>query len=305
MRTVAIFGASGFIGSNATSAFRSRGDSVLALSRSAHALNCSPVDYMDVNALARALIGVDSVVHVAGLAHVSAKSLVDAEHAYYLANVMVAVNVAKAANMAGVAQFVLLSSAGVLGPQSPPEGFDDSVEPRPYDLYTKSKLEAERCVLEIVKGNMGLVILRPPTVYGPNAPGSFRRLSKWIEQGFPLPVGRIFARRSFIGIRNLCSALMAAEASSQTGILPMIVADREPVSIGEFVREIARANGRRSLVVPVPQSILEFGLHLVGLREEYRRIALPFELRPSRIHSLLNWQVPYSLAEELRWGKSV
>ena len=300
MRTVAIFGASGFIGSNATSAFKRRGDSVLALSRTAP--NCSPVDFMDVNALARALKGVDSVVHVAGLAHVSEKSLVDAERAYHLANVKVAVNVAKAAIGAGVARFVLLSSAGVLGPQSPPEGFDDSVEPKPYDLYTKSKLEAEHCVLDVVKGNMGLVILRPPTVYGPNAPGSFRRLSKWIEQGLPLPVGRIFARRSFIGIRNLCSALMAAEATSKVGILPMIVADRAPVSIGEFVREIASANGRRSVVVPVPRSILEFGLRLVGMREEYRRIALPFELRPSRIHSLLNWQVPYSLAEELRWG---
>ena len=275
---------------------------MLALSRSANTLNGSPVDYLDVNALVRALIGVDSVVHVAGLAHVSAKSLVDAELAYHSANIMTAVNVAKAANIAGVTRFVLLSSAGVFGPQSPPQGFDDSVEPKPYDLYTKSKLEAEHRVLDVVKGNMGLVILRPPTVYGPNAPGSFRRLSRWIERGFPLPVGRISARRSFIGIRNLCSALLAAEASSQTGMLPMIVADREPVSIGEFVREIARASGQRSFVVPVPLSILKSGLHLVGLREEYRRIALPFELRPSRIHSLLHWQVPYSLAEELCWG---
>jgi nucleoside-diphosphate-sugar epimerase len=241
---------------------------------------------------------------VAGLAHISSKSLVDAENAYYSANVRVAVNVAKAAIVAGVDRFVLLSSAGVFGSQSPPEGFNDSIEPQPYDLYTKSKLEGENRVADVVSGQMGLVILRPPMVYGPNAPGSFHRLCKWVERGLPLPVGRIFARRSFIGIRNLCSALMAAEASPQTAILPMIVADRESVSVAEFAREIANVSGRRSLVLPVPRLILEYGLRFVGLGEEYRRIALPFELHTSRIHSILNWQAPFSLAEELRWAKS-
>jgi len=304
MRTVAIVGGLGFIGRHATAAFKTKGESVLALSRRPDTAGCSSaIDYMDVDALVRVLRGVNSVVHVAGLAHVSSKSLRDAENAYYSANVHVAVNVAQAAIVAGVDRFVLLSSAGVFGAHSPPGGFNDSMEPQPYDLYTKSKLEGERRVLDVVSGQMGLVILRPPMVYGPNAPGSFHRLCKWVEKGLPLPVGRISARRSFIGIRNLCSALLAAEASPPTTILPMIVADREPVSVAEFAREIAGVNGRRSFVLPVPRKILECGLRLVGLGEEYRRIALPFELHTSRIHSLLNWQAPYSLAEELRWAK--
>jgi nucleoside-diphosphate-sugar epimerase len=303
MRLVAIVGASGFIGSHATNAFRSSGESVLALSRRGKSMGCQAVDYMDVNALAVALKGVSSVVHVAGLAHVSPSLLADAEIAYYSANAHVAANVANAAIAAGVERFVLLSSAGVFGPQSPPGGFSDSMEPQPYDPYTKSKLEGERRVLEIASGRMGLIILRPPMVYGPNAPGSFQRLYKWVEKGLPLPVGRISARRSFIGIRNLCSALVAAESSSQIGILPMIVADREPVSVGEFAREMALVHGRRSPIIPVPRKMLEYGLRLVGMQDEYRRIALPFELLPSRIHSILNWRAPHSLAEELRWAK--
>jgi nucleoside-diphosphate-sugar epimerase len=303
MRSVAIVGASGFIGGHAISAFRGSGNSVLALSRRGDSVGCRAVDYMDVRAVAAALKGVRSVVHVAGLAHISSNSLTDAENAYYSANVVVAANVATAAIAAGVERFVLLSSAGVFGRQSPPGGFNDSMEPQPYDSYTKSKLEGERRVLEIASGQMALVILRPPMVYGPSAPGSFHRLYKWVEKGLPLPVGRILARRSFIGIRNLCSALVAAEASSQIGLLPMIVADREPVSVGEFAREIAIVHGRRSLVIPVPPKMLEYGLRLVGMQEEYRRIALPFELVPSRIHSILNWRAPHSLAEELRWSR--
>lgn len=303
MGLVAIVGASGFIGGHAMSAFRSNGESVLALSRRGDSAGRQAVNYVDVKALTAALKGVRSVVHVAGLAHVPSKSLADAENAYYSANVDVAANVATAAIAAGVERFVLLSSAGVFGPESPPGGFSDSTEPRPYDAYTRSKLEGEHRVLEIASGRMALVILRPPMVYGPNAPGSFHRLHKWVEKGLPLPVGRILARRSFIGIRNLCSALVAAEASSQMGLFPMIVADREPVSVGEFAREIAIVHGRRSLIIPVPPKMLEYGLRLVGMQEEYRRIALPFELLPSRIHSILNWRAPHSLAEELRWSQ--
>lgn len=302
MKRVAIVGGTGFIGSHAMNAFIDTGLSVFGLSRHSNT-GCYAVDYEDLTDLAAALKGVNSVVHVAGLAHLSSKSVADAENAYYSANVRVAANVAEAAIAAGVERFVLLSSAGVFGFQSPPGGFNDSMEPRPYDPYTKSKLEGERRILEIASGHMELVILRPPMVYGPNAPGSFRRLHKWVERGLPLPVGRICARRSFIGIRNLCSALVAAEASSQAGILPMIVADREPVSVGEFAKEIALVAGRRSRILPVPRKVLEYGLSLIGMKEEYRRIALPFELYPSRIHTMLDWQAPYSLTEELRWAR--
>jgi UDP-N-acetyl-alpha-D-quinovosamine dehydrogenase len=303
MKRVAIVGGSGFIGSHALNAFKSAGQSVLGLSRRANALGCRAVDYANMEGIAAAIKGVDSVVHVAGLAHVASNSLVDAEGAYHAANVHVAVSVAKAAILAGVSRFVLLSSAGVFGSHSPPGGFNDSMEPNPYDAYTKSKLEGERGVLEVASGRMTLVILRPPMVYGPDAPGSFHRLCTWVERGLPLPVGRIFARRSFIGIRNLCSALVAAEAAPQAGTLPMLVADREPVSVGEFAREISSVYGRRSLVLPVPRKILEIGLSLMGMREEYRRIALPFELHPSLVHSVLNWRAPYSLTEELRWAR--
>jgi nucleoside-diphosphate-sugar epimerase len=303
MKRVAIVGGSGFIGRHALSAFKTAGHSVVGLSRRANTTECQAVDYTDIEAMAAAMRGANSVVHVAGLAHVAANSLMNAESAYHSANVHVAVSVAKAAILAGASRFVLLSSAGVFGSQSPPGGFSDSMQPNPYDAYTRSKLEGERGVANVLSGQAALVILRPPMVYGPDAPGSFHRLCKWVQRGLPLPVGRIFARRSFIGIRNLCSALVSAEAAAQVGTLPMLVSDREPVSVGEFAGEISRAYGRRSLILPVPRGMLELGLGLVGMREEYRRIALPFELHPSLIHAVLDWQAPYSLTEELLWAK--
>jgi nucleoside-diphosphate-sugar epimerase len=303
MKRVAIVGGSGFIGSHALNAFKSAGHSVMGLSRHENAIACHAVDYTDIEAVAAAIAGVDSIVHVAGLAHVDSRSLMNAESAYRSANVDVAVAVAKAAILAGVNRFVLLSSAGVFGSQSPPGGFSDSMEPNPYDEYTRSKLEGERGVAKVLSGQMALVILRPPMVYGPNAPGSFHRLCKWVQRGLPLPLGRIFARRSFIGIRNLCSALVSAEAAPKAGTPPMLVADEAPVSVGEFAAEISRVYGQHSFVLPVPRRMLQVGLGLVGMTEEYRRIALPFELHPSLAHTVLNWRAPYSLTEELRWAK--
>jgi nucleoside-diphosphate-sugar epimerase len=295
MSNVAVVGGSGFIGRHAMSAFSSAGKSAVAVSR-------GTVDYTNVDALAAALRGINSVVHSAGLAHLSANSLRDAERAFAEANVHVAANVARAALRAGVERFVLLSSAGVFGAVSPPGGFDDATEPQPYDSYTASKFAGEKAVSEILAGHIGISILRPPMVYGPHAPGSFRRLTEWVKRGLPLPVGRISARRSFIGVRNLCSALVAAESASQTAVRPMIVCDEEPVSVGDFARAVASVSGRSFPVISVPSRLLKFGLQIAGMGEEYRRIALPFELHPSLIHSVLDWRAPYSLIEELRWA---
>jgi nucleoside-diphosphate-sugar epimerase len=297
MTNVAIVGGTGFIGRHAMSAFSRAGRTAVAFSR-------GTVDYTNVDALAVAFKGMNSVVHIAGLAHLPAKSLRDAEKAFVAANVHVAVNVARAALRAGVERFVLLSSAGVFGAVSPPGGFDDSTEPRPYDAYTASKFEGEKAVSEILSGHIGVSILRPPMVYGPHAPGSFRRLTEWVTRGLPLPVGKISARRSFIGVRNLCSALVAAECASQAGARPMIVSDEEPLSVGDFARAVARVSGRRFPVISVPPRLLKFGLQIAGMSDEYRRIALPFELRTSLIHSVLNWRAPYSLIEELRWAQT-
>jgi len=41
---------------------------------------------------------------------------------------------------------------------------------------------------------------------------------------------------------------------------------------------------------------------MAGLQEEYRRLALPFELVPSRVHAIYKWQPPHSTTEELIWG---
>ncbi len=305
MKSIAVTGASGFIGRHVAAAFRNTGATVRGFTRTNQYPDLIQLNYLDMDSAVRALDGVEILVHIAGLAHVSSKSLDDPLARYREANVDVAVSMAEAGIRAGVRKFILLSSAGVLGQASPPGGFDDSSPAMPYDAYTASKWEAERQVLEAAGRNIAVSILRPPMVYGAAAPGSYRRLCKWIDRGLPLPLANIVARRSFIGIRNLCDLLVTIAASGRE-VPPdesaMLVADSEPMTVAVFARKIAFVRGRRARLLPVSSWLLERALAAAGLQEEYRRLALPFELAPSRARAIYEWQPPYSTSEELSWA---
>jgi nucleoside-diphosphate-sugar epimerase len=303
LKVVAVTGASGFIGSHAVDTFERAGLRVRAFSRQSSVARVRSLNYLDSESVARAIEGIQTLVHIAGLAHVSSRRMPDADGRFHEANVLVAVSVAKACLMAGVANLVMLSTAGVLGGQSPPGGFEDSSRPDPYDAYTKSKLEGELRVSELASaGNLAVAIIRPPMVYGPNAPGTFSRLCAWIDRGWPVPVGSLDTRRSFLGIRNLCDALLHAANARVQGINAMLVADTEPVTMAEFARQIAHHMGRPSRIVSVPLWLLKCGLVATGRADDIRRLAYPFELHPSRLQTLLGWRVPYPLDAELGWA---
>ncbi len=305
MKSVAVTGASGFIGRTCRRRFQDAGATVRGFTRATVHPDLIPINYLDMDSAVRALDGVEILVHIAGLAHVSPKSLDNPPARYREGNVNVAVSMAKASIQAGVRKFILLSSAGVLGQASPPGGFNDASPAMPYDAYTASKWEAEQQVLKVTGGSMAVSILRPPMVYGAGAPGSYRRLCKWIERGLPLPLASIVARRSFVGIRNLCDLLITIAASSREvprDLPAMLVADANPLTVADFARQIASVRGRRARLIPVSSWLLERTLVAAGLQEEYRRLALPFELAPSRAREFFGWQPPYSTSEELTWA---
>jgi nucleoside-diphosphate-sugar epimerase len=303
MTTIAVTGASGFIGRHVVAAFRSAGFEVRALTRKAHGEGSVAVDYLDGDALARALEGVGVLVHTAGLAHVSARRLNNPAAEFHRANVSVATSVTSACVRSGVQSMVLLSSAGVLGKESPAGGFDDSSLPAPYDWYTSSKREAEDRVSSLAAASeLRVIILRPPAVYGPSAPGSFSRLCSWVARGWPIPVGALANRRSFLGIRNLCDAIRTTANSGLSGVSTMLVADTSAMTTAELAQLIAAAMQRSLHLLSVPPRLLEWGLRTVGLGEEYRRLGNAFELYPSRMGSQLGWRPPYTSSDEVMWA---
>ena len=110
----------------------------------------------------------------------------------------------------GVRRLIFLSSIGVLGhTTSGREPFSARDRPAPAGDYAVSKWEAEQELADVSRlTKIETVIVRPPLVYGFDAPGNFCRLMKLIESGVPLPFGCVRNSRSLVGIGNLVDMLV-------------------------------------------------------------------------------------------------
>jgi nucleoside-diphosphate-sugar epimerase len=288
---LAVTGAGGFIGRELVRSMRATEFAVVPLGRAE--LVASPECWM---------AGCDAIVHLAARAHVLQAAAAADSDAFEQSNVELTRRVAEAACSAGVGRLVFVSSAGVLGRRSPPGGFDDNSRPAPHDAYTRSKLVAEEMLLEEFRHRIEVVIVRPPLVYGPDAPGNFGRLVRLVRRGWPLPFGALDAPRSMIGLRNLCDALRRAATAPQAGGLRMLVADRESPSVARLIAEMAAALGRRARLLPVPAAVLRLALGAMGRRQDFERLATPFLLRPTLAPQRLGWHAPHRFEDELRWA---
>jgi len=184
--------------------------------------------------------GYDSVLHCAGIAHIShspkLKSL------YYEINCDLAVNVVKKAAKENVNQFIFLSSILVYGNKN--LQIDNTTLPNPDNHYGGSKLKAEQELQKLSDENfknLKLCIVRSPMVYGPGCKGNFPKLVKLSKI---MPVFPAYPnRRSMIYIENLCAFLCALIDGSSEGVfLPQ---NEEYVNTAELIRLIAAADKKR------------------------------------------------------------
>jgi nucleoside-diphosphate-sugar epimerase len=255
---------------------------------------------------AQALAGIEAVVHLAGLAHIVDSATSEQVAAYRRVNAEGTAALARAASERGVHRLVFVSSARVLGDASPGRPWTENDTPRPPDEYARSKWEAERELREIVRaGAMEPVILRPPLVYGPGVKANFLRLLETVDRGWPIPLGSVRNRRSFLYVGNLAHAIAACIDHPAAAGQTFLVSDGEEVSTAELIRLIAAALGRRQRLLRVPLAVLRIGATILGRSEDYTRLAADFALDSSRIRGLLGWSPPYSmrhgLEETARW----
>ena len=308
---ILVTGASGFVGTVLCRELLARGHAVRAALRRRFPPSVVPPQLQqilvpDIGAEfdRRALVdGVDTVVHLAAIAHRSNPD--DGE--LRRVNCDAAVRLAEAA-AGSVRRFVFLSSAKVHGEDSGSGTYteDDALDPQ--DSYGRSKLEAERALTDTAaRCGIELVIVRPPLVYGPEVRANFLRLLGWIDSGLPLPFASVRNRRSLIYIGNLADAIARlAEHPAARG--PFLVGDDESVSTPELVSRIARMLGRPARLLPVPPALLRMAGMIAGRRDDIRRLTGNLAIDSLRARRLLDWRPPYTLdaglAETARWFRS-
>ncbi len=181
--------------------------------------------------------GYDVVFHVAGIAH--QKETKEKADLYFKVNCDLAVEAAKKSKESGVRQFIFLSSMSVYGKDT--GVITKDTEPSPKSNYGKSKLMAEKQILELASDNFKVCVLRPPMVYGDGCKGNYQTIVRIVEK---LPVfPRVNNKRSLINIDNLSSFVeMAAEKELSGVYFPQ---NRYYVNTKDLALEIALQKGKK------------------------------------------------------------
>ena len=245
------------------------------------------------------LAGADAVVHLAAIAHGKSS---DSELIRQV-NIEGAKRLAVEAARHGVKRFVFLSSIGVHGDRTDIQPFNEESSYNPYDEYSLSKCDSERAVLAVGKEHgLEVVIVRPPLVYGPNAPGNFGRLTGLVRRGIPLPFGSIKNKKSLISVRNLTDFIAHATISPAAANQAFVISDGEDVTLPELLRTMAGAMGLRSRVIKFPETLLRWMLATVGRSEDLRKLSGSLMVDASKARNLLAWEAPESLSQGVQYA---
>jgi nucleoside-diphosphate-sugar epimerase len=305
---VLITGCSGFIGRSLIRHCAARsGMDVIAASRTPGepmpGITWHRTDDMDAQTpWESSLAGVDAVIHLAGRAHVIHERATDPERAFMTTNHEGTRRLAEEASRAGVRRFILVSTIGVLGKQTPAgRALQASDPPGPHDAYSRSKLAGEHAVREIgACTRMEVTVVRPPMVIGPGAPGNFARLVRLVRSGVPIPLGRTPNARSMLARDNLIDLLLICLTHPQAAGATLLASDGEDLSTHELVKEIATGIGTRARVIRVPDQLLALGCRAAGLHAMHARLCGSLRIDISATTELLGWRPPHSGREAIR-----
>jgi len=253
------------------------------------------------NDWSNALREISVVVHCAARVHLIVDSSIRPLDEFRAANVHGTINLAKQAVVAGVQRFVFISSIGVNGAETFQQPFTEIDQAHPHSPYAVSKYEAEMELQDLAaKSGMEVVIIRPPLVYGPNAPGNFGSLMRWLQRGIPLPLGAIHNQRSLVALDNLVDLILTCLTHPAAANKTFLVSDDEDVSTTELLRRMGQAMNRPARLIPVPAFLLEQAAGLVGKRDMAQRLCGSLQVDIQKTRQLLGWNPPLTLDQGLK-----
>ncbi len=291
--TVAVTGANGFIGSRLSDYLEGQGFNVRRLVRVVSDPETEvPVGDIGPDTNWRSLLAdVDCVVHLAARAHVFDERDRSDLTAFLRTNAQGTRRLVEHAIECGVRRMVFLSSAGVLGEITRAgERLSSESKPDPTDAYTESKLAAEESLREISKdSSLEVVIIRPPLVYGKNAPGNVARLAGLLRRGVPVPFGSIDNQRSFVSIENLIDFIKTCIEHPDAAGRTLLVSDGVDMSTPEMYRRIAEIHACRPRVFPFPVAVLRLAGRVLGKQREVSKVVDSLQLDISDTVEALDW----------------
>jgi len=238
------------------------------------------------------LSGIDVIVHLAAIAHLTGPVDPRRESLIWRVNAIGPQTIANACIAAGVSRLVFLSSIKAVAERST-SGISVDACPAPGDAYGRAKHAAEEALLRIgCESSLDVAIARCPLIYSRTAQGNLKALARIIRLPIPLPFGSIRNRRSLVALNTLCSALahLALARTPQSGIYH--IADRAPYSTADIVRLVAKINGLEARVFPCPEPLVRAAVAMIGGASAVDRLLGSLELETADTFARMGWWPP-------------
>ncbi|SHG24260.1 NAD-dependent epimerase/dehydratase family protein [Cognatishimia maritima] len=255
---IVVTGASGFIGTHVMQALAAAGEYPVGLCRKPTKGLVHGFDLMEMGDLSKVLSGAKAVVHCAARVHSKEDPKTELDD-HRKANRDGTADLLRQAEAAGVQHFVFLSTVAVYGLQKASEVIALNYPSAPNTAYGQAKLEAEAIVQACP---MRSTILRVPLVYGPHAPGNWRKLMRLCQSGYPLPFGFVGNRRSMIAVQNLADLIRHCLQSDDTPEV-ILATDHDDLGTTRICTELRKAMGKPRRLFAVPKPLMSAGATLV------------------------------------------
>ncbi len=243
--TVALTGATGFIGNRVARRLVTNGCKLQALTRktsdrsrlSGFNIHWVEGTLEDVDSLRRLVRGADAVVHCAGAVRGATQAHFDRLNVDGVARLVRA-----AVEQHPLPRFLLISSLAAREPG--------------LSHYAGSKRQAET-VLADQAGNMSWVVLRPPAVYGPGDK-EMLPLWRWMARGFAFVLGSGKARFSMLYVDDLAAAIRKCLLNERlpNGVFELHDGHLEGYSWQNVIDTFAHLNAKSVGRIHMPVSVL-------------------------------------------------
>jgi UDP-glucose 4-epimerase len=272
---ILLTGASGFVGTN--------------FIKYAKGFEITPVDLRSKKIQDIDFSGIDTVLHLAALAHQTKPA---PENEYYKINRDLAYSLAKKAKEGGVKHFIFMSTAKVFG-ETNNSPWNENSPCEPKDAYAQSKLEAEKLIITLQNDAFKVAIIRPPLIYGAEIKANMLALVKLIKTYPILPFGGIQNKRHLVFVGNLIALLNSIINNYASGIF--IACDPTPLSTSELINVIAEKLNKKILLIRIPNLLNRILLIIKPSLSD--RLYGSFLLDNGLTCKKLNFTPPYSIEE--------
>ena len=313
MKKVLVTGANGFIGRRLCEHLKQEKIFVRVLLR---AETSGPWDEVFAGDLAQGnlpptlLTDIDTVIHLAGIAHAMNISKKD-EQIYWDVNVGGTKKLLDMATAAGTERFIYFSSIKAMG--EPGEDCVDENWPElPVDAYGLSKREAEKQVLAWGDTHKRhACCLRPTLVYGPYVKGNLLRLIGAIDKGYFPSLPDTHNRRSMISVDDVIRVVKLVSCSKLARGKTYILSDGQDYSTRQLYEAICKVLAKPVARVVIPKYILTLiaktgdivgsllGRAMPLNSEALKRLLGSACYKADRLKSELSWKAEKSFFDDL------